>query len=218
MRSGRRTAAPSSDGRSFPARTTQAMPHVWDMLSRYATARASRVSSTLDPRRRPHRVPGSRFRLALAGVRARNDGRARSGVRSWHVQASSSAAFCPTSILSQTVPLIALAPLVVSWGGQAARSARSNGPGGSRRRCSVPSSPSSRWRSARCEGLTSTPPASLELMDSYAASWRQTLFKLRFPAALPYIVPALEARGHGLGGRRGRGRALDRPRRRDRAG
>jgi len=41
-------------------------------------------------------------------------------------------------------------------------------------------------------GLTSTPPASLELMDSYAASWRQTLFKLRFPAAVPYLIPALK--------------------------
>ena len=29
-------------------------------------------------------------------------------------------------------------------------------------------------------------------MDSYAASWRQTLFKLRFPAAVPYIVPSLK--------------------------
>jgi NitT/TauT family transport system permease protein len=42
------------------------------------------------------------------------------------------------------------------------------------------------------KGLTSTPPASLELMDSYAASWRQTLFKLRFPAALPFMVPSLK--------------------------
>ena len=41
-------------------------------------------------------------------------------------------------------------------------------------------------------GLTSPPPASVELMDSYAASWRQTLLKLRFPAAVPYIVPALK--------------------------
>jgi NitT/TauT family transport system permease protein len=41
-------------------------------------------------------------------------------------------------------------------------------------------------------GLTSTPPASLELMDSYAASWRQTLVKLRFPAAVPYVIPALK--------------------------
>jgi NitT/TauT family transport system permease protein len=31
----------------------------------------------------------------------------------------------------------------------------------------------------------------MELMDSYAASWRQSLFKLRFPAAVPQIVPAL---------------------------
>jgi NitT/TauT family transport system permease protein len=42
------------------------------------------------------------------------------------------------------------------------------------------------------KGLTSTRAESLELMDSYAASWRQTLFKLRFPAAVPYIVPALK--------------------------
>jgi len=41
------------------------------------------------------------------------------------------------------------------------------------------------------KGLTSTPPASLELMDSYAASWWQTLFKLRFPAAVPFMIPSL---------------------------
>jgi NitT/TauT family transport system permease protein len=41
------------------------------------------------------------------------------------------------------------------------------------------------------KGLTSVPRSSLELMDSYAASWGQTLFKLRFPAAVPYMAPAL---------------------------
>ena len=97
----------------------------------------------------------------------------------------------PYLVLSQTVPLIALAPLVVSWGG----------------RLHVGAFEWPRWLSAAVlgaflaffpvavgtlKGLTSTPPASLELMDSYAASWRQTLFKLRFPAALPYIVPALK--------------------------
>jgi NitT/TauT family transport system permease protein len=40
-------------------------------------------------------------------------------------------------------------------------------------------------------GLTSPPAHSLELMNSYASSYRQTLFKLRFPAAVPYLVPAL---------------------------
>jgi NitT/TauT family transport system permease protein len=29
-------------------------------------------------------------------------------------------------------------------------------------------------------------------MDSYAASWTQTLFRLRFPAAVPFMVPALK--------------------------
>ena len=94
-------------------------------------------------------------------------------------------------MLSQTVPLIALAPLVVSWGGK----------------LHLGGFEWPRWLSAAVlgaflaffpvavgtlKGLTSTPPASLELMDSYAASWRQTLFKLRFPAAVPYIVPALK--------------------------
>ncbi len=39
-------------------------------------------------------------------------------------------------------------------------------------------------------GLTSTPATALELMDSYAASWRQTLWRVRFPAAIPQMVPA----------------------------
>ena len=35
-------------------------------------------------------------------------------------------------------------------------------------------------------------PSSSATAASYAATWRQTLFKLRFPAALPYVVPALK--------------------------
>jgi NitT/TauT family transport system permease protein len=96
----------------------------------------------------------------------------------------------PYLVVSQTVPLIALAPLVVSWGG----------------RLHLGAFEWPRWLSAAVlgaflaffpvavgtlKGLTSAPPAALELMDSYAASWRQTLFKLRFPAAVPYLVPAL---------------------------
>jgi NitT/TauT family transport system permease protein len=93
-------------------------------------------------------------------------------------------------VISQTVPLIALAPLVVSWGGK----------------LHVGAFEWPRWLSAAVlgaflaffpvavgtlKGLTSAPPASLELMDSYAASWPQTLFKLRFPAAVPFMIPAL---------------------------
>jgi NitT/TauT family transport system permease protein len=97
----------------------------------------------------------------------------------------------PYLVISQTVPLIALAPLVVSWGGKLHLGA-----------FEWP-----RWLSAAVlgaflaffpvavgtlKGLTSTRAESLELMDSYAATWRQTLVKVRFPAAVPYIVPALK--------------------------
>jgi NitT/TauT family transport system permease protein len=97
----------------------------------------------------------------------------------------------PYLVASQTVPLIALAPLVVSWGGKV----------------QIGDWVWPRWLSASVigaflaffpvavgalRGLKSPPPASMELMDSYAASWRQSLFKLRFPAAVPFIVPALK--------------------------
>jgi NitT/TauT family transport system permease protein len=97
----------------------------------------------------------------------------------------------PYLVASQTVPLIALAPLVVSWGGKV----------------QIGDWVWPRWLSAAVigaflaffpvavgalRGLKSPPPASMELMDSYAASWRQSLFKLRFPAAVPFIVPALK--------------------------
>lgn len=97
----------------------------------------------------------------------------------------------PYLVMSQTVPLIALAPLVVSWGGK----------------LEIGSFVWPRWLSASIlgtflaffpvavgtlRGLTSSPAAAVELMSSYAASWRQTLFKLRFPAAVPFLVPALK--------------------------
>jgi NitT/TauT family transport system permease protein len=44
-------------------------------------------------------------------------------------------------------------------------------------------------------GLQATPPAALELMDSLAAPWRTTLWKLRFPAAVPFIAPSLRLAG-----------------------
>jgi len=100
-------------------------------------------------------------------------------------------AILPYLVVSQTVPLIALAPLVASWGGK----------------LSLFGWEWPRWMSSAVlgafltffpiavgtlRGLQSPTPASLELMDSLAAPWRRTLFTLRFPAAVPYIVPALK--------------------------
>jgi len=172
----------------LPRANDTAMPHVWEMLSRYG-----------DPENRASTTPiivvvlqaaWFTFRIALAGLSlgtAVGLGLAVLMARFKVVERG----LLPWLVLSQTVPLIALAPLVVSWGG----------------RLHVGEFEWPRWLSAAVlgaflaffpvavgtlKGLTSTPPASLELMDSYAASWRQTLFKLRFPAALPYMVPALK--------------------------
>lgn len=172
----------------LPRANDTAMPHVWEMFSRYGQPE-NRASDT------PILVIVLRgawftFRIALAGLAlgtAVGLGLAVLMARYKVVERG----LLPYLVLSQTVPLIALAPLVVSWGG----------------RLHVGAFEWPRWLSAAVlgaflaffpvavgtlKGLTSTPPASLELMDSYAASWRQTLFKLRFPAALPFIIPSLK--------------------------
>jgi NitT/TauT family transport system permease protein len=87
--------------------------------------------------------------------------------------------------------MIALAPLVVSWGG----------------RLHVGGWEWPRWLSVAVlgaflaffpvavgtlRGLESASATSLELMRSFAASGSQTMRKLRFPAAVPFMVPALK--------------------------
>ena len=100
-------------------------------------------------------------------------------------------ALMPYLVISQTVPLIALAPLIAGWGGK----------------LSLFGWEWQRWTSVvtmgvflsffpvalgTLRGLKSAPAASVELMDSLAAPWRVTLVKLRFPAAVPHMVPALK--------------------------
>ena len=91
----------------------------------------------------------------------------------------------PYVVASQTVPLLAIAPMVVIWGG----------------RLNWPPSLSVAIISAyltffpvtinTLRGLRSPQPMAVELMRSYAASEGQILWKLRVPAALPYIFTAL---------------------------
>ena len=172
----------------LPRANDQAMPHVWEMLSRYAEPERRGASTSIFV----VVLTGAWFtlRLALTGFVLGTMvglGLAIAMARFRFVERG----LLPYLIVSQTVPLIALAPLVVSWGGK----------------LHLGGFEWPRWLSAAVlgaflaffpvavgtlRGLTSTPTASLELMDSYAASWRQTLFKLRFPAAVPYIVPSLK--------------------------
>lgn len=94
--------------------------------------------------------------------------------------------FLPWINVSQTVPLIALAPIVVTW-------ARLQG-----------------WPDmigisliatyltffpvavSALRGLKSPNTEDVELMNSYAASWSSTLIKLRLPAARPFLFPAFK--------------------------
>lgn len=99
-------------------------------------------------------------------------------------------AVLPFVIISQTVPIVAFAPLVASWGG----------------RLQLGSGEWQPWMSVAAisaflafapvavgllRGLQAAPPAAVELMRSLAAPPRTTLWKLRLPAALPFLFPAL---------------------------
>jgi NitT/TauT family transport system permease protein len=92
----------------------------------------------------------------------------------------------PYIVASQTVPLLAIAPMIVIWGS----------------RLNMPA-----WWSVAIisayltffpvtintlRGLRSPNPTAVELMRSYAASEMQMLWKLRLPAALPYVFTALK--------------------------
>ncbi len=172
----------------LPRSNDRAMPHVWDMLSRYT--RPELRSSERKIWRVVLAGAWFSFRLSLVGFAI--------GTTVGVLLATLMARFkvverglLPYLVVSQTVPLIALAPLVVSWGGK----------------LEVFGYEWPRWLSASVlgaflaffpvavgtlRGLSSANPASLELMDSYAASWTQTLFRLRFPSAIPFMIPAFK--------------------------
>jgi NitT/TauT family transport system permease protein len=190
---GYKLVGPEHGGKIFGARLLPRagnadMPHVWTMLQRLGRPEVRGNSRTIFAAV----VSGAwySFRLALGGLVV--------GLVVGLLLAVLMARFrvverglLPYVILSQTVPLIALSPLVVSWGGK----------------LHVFGFEWKRWMSAAVigaflaffpisvgalRGLQSPGAANLELMDSYAASWPQTLFKLRFPASVPYLVPALK--------------------------
>ncbi|GAC1600897.1 MAG: hypothetical protein NVS3B21_28280 [Acidimicrobiales bacterium] len=174
--------------RVLPKSNNGDMPHVWDVLRRLG--RPELRGSSRPIARVVLAGTWFTFRLALAGLAL--------GVIVGLVLAVIMARFrvverglLPYVIISQTVPLIALAPLVASWGG----------------RLKVGPLTWQRWMSASVisaflaffpvaigalRGLKSADRASAELMESYAASWWKTLVKLRLPASVPFLVPALK--------------------------
>ncbi|MDJ0395761.1 ABC transporter permease subunit [Rhodococcus sp. G-MC3] len=99
-------------------------------------------------------------------------------------------AILPYVVISQTVPLIALAPLVAGWGGKIAVAGYAWQPWMS---ITVIASYLAFFPVAvgMLRGLRSPKPAALELMHCYAAGWWSTLVRVRFPASIPHLIPSL---------------------------
>ncbi len=172
--------------RILPRTSEYAMPHVWDMFSRFGRAEVRGSDRTVFAAV----LAGAwySFRLSVAGFvlgGVIGVGLAVLMARFKWVQRG----VLPYLVVSQTVPLIALAPLIVSWGGK----------------LEIGAFVWPRWMSVSVlgaflaffpiavgtlRGLAAASASSVELMQSYAASWTRTLFKLRFPTAVPYMVPA----------------------------
>jgi NitT/TauT family transport system permease protein len=173
----------------IPRTNDRAMPHILDMLRRFnrpevrganqRTVLTAVITATWYSFRLSvfGFVLGVSAGLALASLMARFD--------------LARKAMLPYLVLSQTVPLIALAPMMVSWGGK----------------IHLFGFDFQTWMSAAVlsaflaffpvsigalRGFASPKDSSLELLDSYAATWFQGFRKLRFPSAVPYLVPALK--------------------------
>ncbi len=175
-------------GIPLPKSNNLAMPHTWDMVTRLFE---------------PERGAGGRdlwvgvadygwytFRLALLGMVLGTIFGLFAAVLMARLRVLERG-LLPWIVMSQTVPLIALAPQLDGWSG----------------RIDIAGWEWPRWLSVSVlagflaffpiavgtlRGLQSASAASTELMHSYAASWWKTLVKLRFPAAIPSMVPAFK--------------------------
>ncbi|MGK2876309.1 MAG: ABC transporter permease [Nocardioides sp.] len=170
--------------RVLPRPTALAMPHVWEMVTRLFEPETSASSAqTLIV----VILEASLVTLAIA-------------IAGWLIGSVLGMALAvfmqrfrivergllPWVILSQTVPLIAFAPMVKSWGSN------------------IDGWPD--WLSVAViasylsffpvavgalKGLQSPQRIHTELMSTYSAGYWDTLTKVRLPAAVPYLLPAL---------------------------
>jgi NitT/TauT family transport system permease protein len=173
----------------LPARYDDtSMPHVWDVAQRFFDDESRQSSRTVG--QVVLEAAWYTFRVAMAGFLV---GVAVGLLLAIVMQRFRFAerSLLPYVVLSQTVPLIALAPLVVGWGGRLELFGMGWEPWMS---VAVISAYLAFFPVAvgALRGLKSPPAEAEELMRSYAASGWATLVKLRFPAAVPYLLPALK--------------------------
>jgi NitT/TauT family transport system permease protein len=171
----------------LPRTNDRAMPHVWDMAARLFQP----TSGGDTPALIVSVLSAAALTLGIAAV-GLAVGVIVGGALGLLMQRFRLAEWglLPWIVVSQTVPLIAFAPIVASIGSQIDR-------GGF---------PWPQWASVAViasylaffpvavgvlRGLDAPDRIHLDLMRSYAAGYWPTLFRLRLPAAVPYLLPAL---------------------------
>jgi NitT/TauT family transport system permease protein len=190
-----KATGPENGGKIFgwkllPRAGNREMPHIWDMFHRLARPENGPRSETIAAV--VAKAAFYSFRVALVAFAL--------GVIIGLGLAMLMARFklaeralMPYLVISQTVPIVGIAPVLVfilaAW-------SRSLG--------------DQKWIAAAAlgaflaffpiavgalRGLSSAPPESIELMDSYAASWWTTTIRLRLPSSAPYLAPALRVAG-----------------------
>ncbi|MCE3552209.1 ABC transporter permease subunit [Pseudonocardia sp. RS11V-5] len=175
--------------RVLPRTDDAAMPHVWTVLARLGVPE---VAGAAEPRSVAAAIASSAlFTLGLA-----LGGLVLGGIAGMLLAvlmqrfAVAEKAVLPYVIASQTVPLIAIAPLVAGWGGKIAIAGWAWQPWAS---VMVISSYLAFFPISvgMLRGLTSPRRADVEMFRSLAAGWWTTLLRLRLPASVPYLVPAV---------------------------
>jgi len=172
----------------LPRTNDRAMPHIWEMVARL-------FQSTSGGDTPPLIVPVLTAALTTLGIAAVGwlIGVAVGVLLGLVMQRWRLAEWglLPWIVVSQTVPLIAFAPLIASIGSQVDRAGTVPWP---------------QWLSVAViasylaffpvavgvlRGLEAPDRIHLDLMRSYAAGYWATLFRLRLPAAVPHLLPAL---------------------------
>jgi NitT/TauT family transport system permease protein len=177
------------DTRVLPRTDDSAMPHVWTVLGRLTEPEVAGAATTRSVAAAV--ASGALFTLGLAlgGLLIGGVSGALLALAMQRFGLLERAAL-PYVVASQTVPLIAIAPLVAGWGGNIAILGWSWQPWAS---VMVISAYLAFFPIAvgMLRGLTSPARADVELFRTLAAGWWTTLLRLRLPASVPHVVPAV---------------------------
>jgi NitT/TauT family transport system permease protein len=157
---------------TFPFATDRKLPHVWDIVAEFGHPDAAGATTVT----RLTRAAVFTFRNAAIGFALGSTLGLLLAIVLVHVRVLERA-LVPLIVASQTIPIIAIAPLIViglraDWFGVAIVSTY------------LTFFPVT---IAALRGLRAYDPRALELMRSYAASRWAVLRKLRLPAARPYL-------------------------------